>query len=78
MPIWIWMVIIIWVFASSIATIMQFRAGQLRRHYADGCPRPFFDPFARADGSRRPIFPRRHEGAIDELEHMLEHDRRPR
>jgi hypothetical protein len=53
--------------------LLQVRAGTHRRHYSDGCAKPFFDRSVRSDGSHRPIIPRPGDGAIDDLEHLLEH-----
>jgi hypothetical protein len=70
---WWWIGGLVYLLCSGVWALIEHRAGRSRPHYSDGCAKPFFDRALRADGSRRPIIPRPGDGAIDDLEHLLEH-----
>jgi len=76
MPWWGWLIVAVLVGWGAVFWLIECRAGTHRRHYSDGCPKPIVDNASRADGSWKRIIPRRGDGEIDDLEHLLEHQRR--
>ena len=75
MPWWGWLILAVFVGWNVVFWALTYRARQHREHYSDGCPKPFFEKASRADGSWKNIIPRRGDGEVDDLEHLLEHER---
>lgn len=70
MPWWGWALTVL-AANSAVWFVLDYRAGTHRRHYSDGCAKPFFDRAHRADGSPKHIFPRRGDGEVEDLEHLM-------
>jgi hypothetical protein len=74
---WQWLIavaVVIFVSWGIVFWLLESRAGAHRQQYADGCPKPIIEKAVRADGSRKNIIPRRGDGEIDDLEHLLDHE----
>ncbi len=73
MPWWAWALIVAWLTLGTAGAVMKARAGQMDLYYPDGCRRSFFDRAFRIDGEGNHLLPRRGDGALDDLEHLLQH-----
>lgn len=75
-----WLIIggvVVFVVWGAVFWIIAHRADTHRLYYSDGCAKPIVEKAFRTDGSRKNIIPKRGDGEVDDLEHLLEHKRHP-
>jgi hypothetical protein len=76
MPTWLIIVLALFFGSGFVFWLLDQRGGGHPLYYSDGCPRPMTECALRRDGSRKNIIPQPGDSEIDDLEHLLEHDRR--